>query len=145
MPRFLDINVWLPLLWEGHAAHAVARKWASSEPKELVVCRVTQMGLLRHLCNPVIMGADVLSNRAASGVVSSLTVRSGVRFSPEPAGLDSIFPRLGESTEPQRNRWTDAYLAAFAISGGFELVSFDREFARYEEHGLTWQLLTLQK
>jgi predicted nucleic acid-binding protein len=45
-------------------------------------------------------------------------------------------PRL---THPQGS--DDAYLAAFAISGNHELVTFDRGFGRYEAHGLRWHLL----
>jgi predicted nucleic acid-binding protein len=35
----------------------------------------------------------------------------------------------------------DAYLAAFAISGGLSFVTLDRDFKRYEAHGLRLRLL----
>ena len=52
-----------------------------------------------------------------------------------------LVPAAGEAPEPHRNWWTDAYLAAFAISGNHELVTFDRGFGRYEADGLRWHLL----
>jgi len=39
--------------------------------------------------------------------------------------------------------WTDAYLAAFASSGGYRLVSFDRDFAQFE--GLNVRLLAIDE
>ncbi len=37
--------------------------------------------------------------------------------------------------------WTDAYLAAFALAGGYRLVSFDRDFLRFRPYGLNLLLL----
>ena len=53
MPLFLDANVWLPLVWDGHAASESAHRWASRQTADFVLCRVTQLALLRHLTNPV--------------------------------------------------------------------------------------------
>ncbi len=38
------------------------------------------------------------------------------------------------------NVWNDAYLAAFAMAGGYELVSFDKGFAQFS--GLKCTILT---
>lgn len=35
----------------------------------------------------------------------------------------------------------DAYLAAFAIADGLELVAFDRDFATFTKHGLLYRQL----
>ena len=141
MARFLDINVWLPLLWEGHVAAPAARAWVAGEEEDMVLCRVTQLALLRHLTNPGIMGDEVLTNTGASRLLHHLRAQDAVIFASEPPGLDALFPATGESPEPHRNWWTDAYLAAFAISGNHELVTFDRGFGRYESRGLRWHLL----
>lgn len=42
-------------------------------------------------------------------------------------GLD----RFCNAGQTSPNLWTDAYLAAFAKSGGLRLVSFDRGFTRF--------------
>jgi toxin-antitoxin system PIN domain toxin len=141
MLPFLDINVWLPLVWEAHVANRAATLWVESQEKDLCLCRVTQLALLRHLCNPSIMGEDVLTNQEAGDVVSGLVATPGVRICADPNELDTVFPSIGKSGRPERNRWTDAYLAAFAISGQYQLVTFDRGFERYESLGLHWHLL----
>ena len=143
MPQFLDVNVWLPLVWDGHVASEAARRWVASVDDDLVLCRVTQLSLLRHLTNPSIMGDEALTNAEASLLLQSLNARAGVIFPQEPAGLPALFPLLGESDSSTRNRWTDAYLAAFAIAGNHKLITFDQGFARYEIHGLQWELLSV--
>ena len=126
---------------EAHVAHGAATAWVASQKKDLCLCRVTQLALLRHLCNPAIMGEAVLTNQEAVDVVSGLVASPGVKICADPKELDAIFPSLGKSGRLERNRWTDAYLAAFAISGQYQLIKFDRGFERYEELGLHWQLL----
>ena len=143
MPLFLDVNVWLPMLWQGHAASGVVHRWVEDQSEEFILCRVVQLALLRHLTNPAIMGDDVFSNEAASSVLVALGRQSGIVLHAEPPEIDTLFPRLGEDRRPRRNRWTDAYLAAFAIAGNFKLVSFDRDFARYEDQGLRWERLEM--
>ena len=43
-----------------------------------------------------------------------------------------MFNQLLRSGELPARRWTDAYLAAVAIANGWRLVSFDRDFERFE-------------
>jgi len=119
-----------------------ARDWVAAGEEDLVLCRVTQLALLRHLTNPVILGGDVLTNREAACLVEHLQAQEGILFEPEPTGLEALFPAAGESPEPHCGWWTDAYLAAFAIAANHELATFDRGFGRYEAHGLRWSLLS---
>ncbi len=142
MPQFLDVNVWLPLVWDGHLASGAARQWAASNQEDLIFCRVTQLALLRHLTNPSIMGGEALANADAVVLLHCLQSQPGIVFTQDPAGIRPLFPWLGEGETSSPNRWTDAYLAAFAIAGNHQLISFDRGFARYESHGLKWQLLS---
>lgn len=141
MPLFLDANVWLPLVWEGHAACRATREWADSQTEDFSMCRVTQLALLRHLTNPAILGEDALANTEASLVVEALMGQPSIRFNAEPGGMEPVFPRLGETDSKAHLRWTDSYLAAFAIAGNLELVTYDRGFHRYEKEGLRWTLL----
>jgi predicted nucleic acid-binding protein len=62
-----------------------------------------------------------------------------VGFAVEPAGLETIWRSFTQSSQFAPNAWADAYLAAFAIAGGYELVTFDKAFTRYT--GLTVTVL----
>jgi len=141
MPLFLDVSVWLPLVWDGHVASEATHRWLASQSEDLIVCRITELAMLRHLTNPAIMGNDVYSNVEAAGFVESFLAQPDVVFRSEPAEIGNYFPRLGRDADPSRNRWTDAYLAAFSIASKIEFITYDRGFSRYQSEGLTWRLL----
>ena len=50
----------------------------------------------------------------------------------DPAGIDDQLRRLSRSVNPGPTLWTDAYLAAFALAGGFRMVAFDSDFDRFQ-------------
>ena len=128
-----DVNVWLALVAERHQHHVVAREWFSSlDEEEAVFCRITQMGLLRLLTNPAVMGEDVLTTSEARDRYRLLRRDWRITFAGEPLGLEPIWLDLMTST-PAARSWTDAYLAAFAIGHGYQLVSFDRGFRRWRQ------------
>ena len=54
----VDVGVWLAAVWGRHVHYPVASDWFNRQADDLVFCRVTQMGLLRLLSNPAIMGGD---------------------------------------------------------------------------------------
>jgi len=56
----------------------------------------------------------------------------------EPQGLDDVLRKLVQNGITPR-LWTDAYLAAFAMAGGLQLVTFDQDFRRFQ--GLSCILL----
>lgn len=140
---FLDVNIWLPMVWDGHVANRRIKQWAEGRPEAFVICRVVQLALLRHLSNPGIMGDDVYTNLQGAEIITALCSQEGIIAHSDPLDIDTLFPSLGESETPNRNRWTDAYLAAFAIAGDYELVTFDRDFSRYESRGLRLTLLEM--
>lgn len=132
-----DVNVWLALTTERHQHHATAREWFVSLPEEgAVFCRVTQMGILRLLTSAKVMGKDVLKPRDAWAVYRSLRRDWRVTFASEPAGLEQTWIDLLRAA-PGAASWTDAYLAAFALGYGYNLVSFDRGFGRWSRLGFT--------
>ena len=49
----------------------------------------------------------------------------------EPRGVEAHLDDLVERGLVVRKTWTDAYLAAFAISAELRLVSFDSDFERF--------------
>ena len=124
-----DLNVWLAALWEGHEAHPKARDWFDAQVKPLVLCRVTQMGLLRLLSNPSILGRDALDRRAAWQTLDTLGNDPRVTFLPEPDGLEKFWIHFSKRPDRAHKLWTDDYLAAFAFVGVSTLVTFDQALA----------------
>ena len=59
----------------------------------------------------------------------------------EPPALEAQWKRCGALPTASPKVWMDAYLAAFAISGGIELVTFDRDFSRFTQYGLRAKIL----
>jgi len=128
-----DANVWLALFLGKHAAHGVARRWLAGRPgRPLVFCRITQMAFLRHLTTEAIMGPNVLTLPAAWREYEHLLAREEVVFLSEPNGLELRWRNYTQPRQAAPKLWTDAYLAAFALAHGLQLVTFDRGFSRYE-------------
>lgn len=128
----LDVNVWLALTVEGHPQHTAALK-AWSQLTRPCFCRLTQLGFLRLLSNPHVMGGAVLEPEAAWAAYEKLVDGGAVEFVEEPAGLDGRLKHLAKRAKASRDFWTDAYLAAFAKCAGLRLVSFDSGFARHKD------------
>jgi toxin-antitoxin system PIN domain toxin len=127
--KLLDVNVWLAALWARHTDHDTARRWMDDADDELAFCRLTEMGLLRHLTNPAIVGPDARSRRNAWDIVLALQADPRVRFLQEPAGLAPLWMTYSKRDDRSHLLWTDDYLAAFAQAGQLELVTLDRRFA----------------
>ena len=133
----LDDNVWLALAWDAHAHSPRAADWLSNYSGDIAFCRITQLALLRHLTNEAILGADVHSNRSAFQLMSELLEQDGIQLSSEPSGLDVVIQPFDAVERPAPKRWTDAYLAAFAVAADFEFVTFDRGFRQFDGLNLT--------
>jgi len=58
-----------------------------------------------------------------------------------PADHESCFVSLVSSREPSPNLWTDAWLAALALSLDYEFTTFDRGFKSFR--GLKLRLLEM--
>ena len=131
---FPDINVWIALIVVEHIHHEAATDWyASAEWDTLVFSRITQMGFLRLLTNVHVMGNQVASASGAWTIMDWLRLSTDIRFAAEPEGIEEIWRSLTASRQSSVNLWTDAWLAAFAMSTGFTLVTFDQGFARYND------------
>ena len=95
-------------------------------------CRLTALALLRHLTNRHIMQHAVLTGDAAWRTYDRRRELAGVVFLPGPAHVDARLERFSRSVDLTSRLWADAYLAAFALTDGLRLVSFDRDFARFD-------------
>ena len=131
-----DVNVWLALSYKAHLFHARATAYwqdACETHTPLWFCRSTMLALVRLLSQPKLMGADVLSLPAAMAVYQQWIDTPAVGLLSEPLGLDAkLQSLLGTDSAPLPSRlWTDASLAATAEAAGLRMVTFDKDFERF--------------
>jgi toxin-antitoxin system PIN domain toxin len=130
---FPDLNVWIALTYRGHQQHAVAASWFGRLQSEAAgFCRVTQLGFLRLLTHPVVMGDEVRNRREAWETYDLLISDSRVTFYSErdPDAVESEFRVLTATNRFAPQQWPDAYLVAFAKAEGLILVTFDRALSK---------------
>jgi len=142
MTCIADANVLFPLLVQGHAAHDVAMDWWRTQSDGTVgTCLLTRLAVLRLLSNRVAMNGDPVKPKEALAAWQQLAddPRS-IYVDSEPAALEHRFVSLLTGREPTPNLWTDAWLAALAISLEYEVTTFDRGFRSFR--GLKVRLLT---
>lgn len=121
-----DVNVWIAMISDRHEHHFPARRWFDSTSTRSAFCRVTQMGFLRLLTNRTVMGEDTLTPVQAVAIYGTLTADERIYFAPEPGGVEEAWITLMNLPAASGSRWTDAYLAAFAMKGGLRLATFDK-------------------
>jgi toxin-antitoxin system PIN domain toxin len=126
MKYLVDANVVFPLLLSRHPHRQAALTWLDSvRSGEGGLCRLVQLAVLRLLCNRTVMGPDVQRPVEAWRALRSLQLDERFVFAPEPENMDVNLRAMVEGREATPNVWSDAYLAAFALSEGLSLVSFD--------------------
>lgn len=138
-----DINVWLALAVQEHPHHAAAQRYwegvqldmhstPNTAPQKIYFCRTTMLGLVRLLCQPKVVGEGALALPAAWAVYQSFRALPIIDLLADPADCDTVIQTLlsAQGVLPAR-LWTDAYLAALAHSSGMRLVTFDRDFERF--------------
>jgi toxin-antitoxin system PIN domain toxin len=130
--KLVDVGVWLAAVWGRHVDNPIAAEWFGRESDDIVFCRVTQMGLLRLLSNPAIMGEDAIDRSQAWRTYDQLCADERVLWAAEPAELDAVWRAISARDEKSHKLWTDDYLAAFAQASGAALITLDRKApARY--------------
>jgi len=129
---FPDVNVWIALTYRGHIHYNAARIWLDSVPddSELCFCRLTQVGFLRLLTTPAVMGNRVMSQAAAWEVYDDWLENGRAGFIEEPPSIERIFRALSQSRQPTPKDWADSYISAFAQDSGLRLVTFDQALQR---------------
>lgn len=134
-----DNNVWLALALSTHVHHGVARDWLDTvdEPATVLFCRATQQGFLRLLTNASVLAAygnPPLTNAQAWAAYDSLTADDRIILRvEEPSGLEARWKELALRDTASPKLWMDAYLAAFAITGGHQLVTNDSAFRQFSD------------
>ena len=130
MKHLCDSNVFLALAVEQHVHHRSAATWfeALTGADTALFCRATRIFFLRLLTQKIAPDFVPLTNRAAWAALDQLMA-------------DETWRQLADGDAVSPKRWTDAYLAAFAITGGLRLVTLDKDFLNFESHGLDLLLL----
>jgi len=140
-----DSNVWLALALSEHVHHAAAREWfdAVEETASVYFCRATQQTFLRLLTNAAVLspyGNPPLTNRQAWATYQELLADDRIVLRvEEPAGLEAHWVRFAARDTASPKIWMDAYLAAFALAGGYRMVTTDAAFKQFP--GLDLELL----
>lgn len=91
------------------------------------------MALLRLLTNSKVMGPDILPPKDAIGVYRELRMDERVRYAHEPANVEGLWLSMMTAGSASGSVWTDAWLAAFALTHRLKLVSFDLGMRRWED------------
>jgi toxin-antitoxin system PIN domain toxin len=144
MKHLCDSNVFLALAVEQHAHHPLAASWfrALAGPDTVMFCRATRISFLRLLTQKIAADFVPLTNREAWAVLDELMADDATGFAVEPPGLDTVWRQLAAGDASSPKLWMDAYLAAFAITGGLRMVTLDKDFRNFESHGLDLLLLS---
>lgn len=132
-----DINVWLAVSIKGHLHHEIASAWLEDQKDEdrLIFCRPTQQGYVRLLTTASMMKAHDLepaSNRSAWAAYEEFLADPRISFALEPPGIEDTWKAFALRKTPSPKLWMDAYLAAFAVCSGFQLVTADKGFSQFK-------------
>ncbi|MGH8503317.1 MAG: TA system VapC family ribonuclease toxin [Gammaproteobacteria bacterium] len=136
-----DVNVFLPVLAEGHSHRpAAVTWWDACGDGEVGLCLPVHLALLRLLSNPRVMGRSLLAPEQAWNAVAQLADDPRVVSADKiPQGHAKHWRANVTGREPTPNLWTDAWLAALAQSLRCEMVTFDHGFRSFAK--LTLRLL----
>lgn len=148
MPGYLlDPSVWIAWFFQPHPLNTLATVLleARSGSDPAWRCRATEQPCLRLATTNTVCRAyssSVLTNVQVTAAPSTWYAQSHVRcLDAEPGGTPALWLELAPIPPASPKVWMDAYLAAFAISGGLDFVTLDRDFQTYEAHGLRLRLL----
>lgn len=133
-----DVNVWLAIVISGHVHHEPAKYWLDRRTgtRTVAFCRATQQSFLRLVTVSAIMsrhGDTVLTDQAAWRLFDQMLMDDRVSLrTDEPPGLEVAWRRFTDRPQATPKLWMDAYLAAFAVAGGYQLVTMDGGFRQFE-------------
>ena len=111
-----------------------AYRWFETKGRESVAwCLPIRLAILRHLSNRHIMGTSVLDPTLAHDTWARLEADERLyEIDSIPAESEKYFRLNVRGRSPSPQIWTDAWLAALAEASGLQMVSFDRDFERFD-------------
>jgi uncharacterized protein len=145
-----DVNIWLALVQPFHLHHELAKNyWQTTsaqfaqeaseltrdqiEPK-IHFCRTTMLGMVRLLSQTSKLYGQAVSLKDSFAIYERYLHLPEVGFMTETAGTVDAMLSSMHNTWPQLHHRlsTDVYLAALAKIYRLRLVTFDRDFKRFE-------------
>ena len=137
--RLVDVNVLIYAFRADAPGHAAHRAWLQAvvgSDEAYAASDHVLAGFLRVATHPKVfrpptpLGPALAFVRAFRGRANAVLVAPGARHW-------TIFTKLCREAGARGNLVPDAWLAALAIESGCELVTTDRDFARFK--GLRWR------
>ncbi len=134
----VDTTVWLALLEEKHVLHPTIMAWwqALHEEDSILFCRSTQQSFLRLRTTDAVSAAYGLkpdTNVKAWQTFRTLLKDERIQLVEEPFSVELKWKALAAVGTASPKLWMDAYLAAFAITGSYGLVTTDKAFKQFKE------------
>lgn len=135
----LDVNVLVHAYREDAPRHAPVRAWLEGlvySDSAFALSDLVLSGFLRVVTHPRIFTPPTPLEQALEFAEALRSQPNCVVLAPGDRHW-SIFTRLCREGDARGNLVPDAYLAALAVESGSQLVSTDRDFARFED--LDWR------
>jgi len=135
-----DANVLIHAVNEQAAEHDKARAWlggALSEPEAVGIAWAVGIAFLRLTTHPSVFEHPLSTDRALGVLEAWLESPSVVTVEPTRRHV-TLLRGLVASTGTAGKLVNDAHLAALALEHDATVVSFDRDFGRFE--GVRWRL-----
>lgn len=130
----LDVNVLIALFRPDHVHHDRALRWwqeAQDDGDTFTVPDLVEVGFCRLITNPRVYTTPASFADAAHFLSALASHDLSLRFATDPRTMDR-FRRLGRSDDLRGNIITDAYIAACALDLGATVVTFDRDFRKFD-------------
>jgi uncharacterized protein len=130
----VDANVLLYAVDSASSRHEQARAWldtALAGAEAVGLAWIALLAFVRIGTNPAILPAPMTIDDAVGQVEAWLGAPAAVIAQPT-ARHASLLRGLLRDTGTAGNLTTDAHLAALAVEHGADIVSYDRDFARFE-------------
>lgn len=136
----IDANVLLHAVNESAREHDVARQWladALAGSQTVGFAWTVTLAFIRISTHPAVFARPLTSEQAGSIVATWHDMPRAVAVEPTRRHLP-LLRGLLSSTGTAGNLVSDAHLAALALEHDATIVSFDRDFGRFD--GVRWRL-----
>lgn len=127
-----DVSTWVALSYTNHLHHLRAKAyWDSTRADEIAFCGTTLMGMLRILTLPAPMNGNPFSPAEAIQKAREWMGLAEVRFIGDSAETSARVAEWANLSFFTPKLWTDAWIAAIAVTNDCRIVSFDSDFSRF--------------